>query len=122
MLESIAFEVTDLVETMNADVGASITELRVDGGASVSDFLLQFQADLLRIPVDRPRNVETTAFGAASLAGLAVGVWDSPAALAQLRQTQRVFTAQTAMAARDRAYRNWKTAVSLSRAWGEATR
>ena len=121
ILESIAFEVTDLVETMNADTDEAITELRVDGGASVSDFLLQFQSDLLRAPVNRPHIVETTAFGAASLAGLAVGVWSGTEELEQLRQTQRVFTPTLPMAERDRTYRNWKTAVSLARAWGAAS-
>ncbi len=75
MLESIAYQVTDLMTAMRQDAGCEISLLRVDGGASVSDLMMQFQADLLRIPVDRPAMVETTAFGAASLAGLAAGVW-----------------------------------------------
>ena len=78
VLDAIAFQVTDLVQAMNADAPCPITTLRVDGGASVSDIMMQTQADLLRLPVDRPAQVETTAFGAAALAGLAAGcgaVW-----------------------------------------------
>ena len=74
VLECIAYQTADLVRVMNADAPCPLTELRVDGGASVSDILMQIQADLLRLPVDRPAQVETTAFGAAALAGLAVGV------------------------------------------------
>lgn len=70
VLDAIAFQVTDLVQAMNADAPCPITTLRVDGGASVSDIMMQTQADLLRLPVDRPAQVETTAFGAAALAGL----------------------------------------------------
>ena len=77
VLDAIAFQVTDLVQAMNADAPCPITTLRVDGGASVSDIMMQTQADLLRLPVDRPAQVETTAFGAAALAGLAAGVWQS---------------------------------------------
>ena len=77
VLEGIAFEVADLVQTMNEAAPVSISELRVDGGACVSDFMMQFQADLLRLPVNRPENVESTALGAAFLAGLAAGVWSS---------------------------------------------
>ncbi|MFR3921710.1 MAG: FGGY-family carbohydrate kinase [Dysosmobacter welbionis] len=78
VLDAIAFQVTDLVQAMNADAPCPITTLRVDGGASVSDIMMQTQADLLRLPADRPAQVETTAFGAAALAGLAAGcgaVW-----------------------------------------------
>jgi glycerol kinase len=75
VLDSIAYQVTDLMNAMREDAARPITTLRVDGGASVSDILLQTQADLLRTPVDRPAQVETTAFGAAALAGLAAGVW-----------------------------------------------
>ena len=80
--------VTDLVRAMNDDAPCPITTLRVDGGASVSDIMMQTQADLLRLPVDRPAQVETTAFGAAALAGLAVGVWSGLPVLERLRRSQ----------------------------------
>jgi glycerol kinase len=104
---------------MNRDTGEPITELRVDGGASVSDFMMQFQADLLGIPVDRPQNVETTAFGAAALAGLAAGVWSGPEELEALRLSERVFTPAMEKERRDAFYRRWQRAVELSRAWGK---
>ena len=119
VLEAIAYEVTDLVRTMNGDVGQPITELRVDGGSSVSDFMMQFQADLLGIPVDRPQNVETTAFGAAALAGLAAGVYSGPEELEALRLSERVFMPEMEAARRDGLYGKWQKAVALSRAWGK---
>ena len=118
VLEAIAYEVTDLVRTMDRDLGKPITELRVDGGASVSDFMMQFQADMLGIPVDRPRNVETTAFGAAALAGLAAGVWSGEEELASLRASERVFTPRMEPHERDALYSRWQRAVELARAWG----
>ena len=118
VLEGIAFEVADLVETMNGDAPTPISQLRVDGGACVSDFMMQFQADLLRLPVDRPECVESTAMGAAYLAGLAAGVWSSPEELSRIRRTQRVFSPQMDIRTRNRALANWHTAVDLSRRWG----
>ena len=94
-LESIAFQSAALLEAMSKDVvaagGAPVAELRVDGGAAVNDLLMQFQADLLGIPVIRPRVVETTALGAAYLAGLACGVWPNTDALAAQWQVERTF-------------------------------
>ena len=119
VLEAIAYQVADLVYTMNGDTGEPITELRVDGGASVSDFMMQFQADLLGISVDRPRNVETTAFGAAALAGLAAGVYSSTGELEALRLSERVFKPEMEAEKRDALYRRWQRAVELSRAWGK---
>jgi len=118
VLEAIAYEVTDLTRTMAAD-GAAITQLRVDGGAAVSDFMMQFQADMLGIPVDRPVNVETTALGAAALAGLAVGFWKDPAEVAALRVSQRVFTPAMAPETREELYGKWQRAVALAREWGK---
>lgn len=118
VLESIAFEVTDLVQTMNRDAGCPVSELRVDGGASVSDVMLQFQADLLHCAVNRPQVVETTAWGAASLAGLAVGVWSDLAQMESVRQVERVFTPAMPDEARSQAMHAWHTAVELSRQWG----
>ncbi|MBQ3533049.1 MAG: glycerol kinase GlpK [Oscillospiraceae bacterium] len=119
VLESIAFQVTDLMLAMRQDAGCDITALRVDGGASVSDLLLQMQADLLRIPVDRPTMVETTAFGAAALAGLSCGMWESLDELVTLRRSQRLFTPLRVQADCDREYRLWKRAVGRAADWIE---
>ena len=119
VLECIAYQVTDLMLAMRQDAGCDITALRADGGASVSDILMQMQADLLRIPVDRPTMVETTAFGAASLAGLACGLWRDTDELAALRRSQRVFLPQRPQADCDDEYRLWKKAVSRACHWAE---
>jgi len=119
VLDSIAFQVTDLVRAMNADAPCPITTLRVDGGASVSDILMQTQADLLWLPVDRPAQVETTAFGAAALAGLAAGVWSGLPELEGLRRSQHVFRPQRAEADCAADYRQWRRAVERARSWIE---
>ena len=119
VLECIAYQVTDLMLAMRQDAGCDITMLRADGGASVSDILLQMQADLLRIPVDRPEMVETTAFGAAALAGLSCGLWRDMEELRTLRRSQRVFLPQGTQADCDRNYRLWKRAVSRAADWIE---
>ena len=119
VLECIAYQVTDLMLAMRQDAGCDIPMLRADGGASVSDILLQMQADLLRIPVDRPEMVETTAFGAAALAGLSCGVWRDMEELKALRRSQRVFLPEGTQADCDRNYRLWKRAVSRAADWIE---
>ena len=119
VLECIAYQVTDLMLAMRQDAGCDITCLRVDGGASVSDPLLQMQADLLRIDVDRPAMVETTAFGAAALAGLSCGVWQSMAELSALRKSERVFSPVRVQADCDADYRLWKRAVGRAADWIE---
>ena len=119
VLESIAYQVTDLMTAMRQDAGCEISLLRVDGGASVSDLMMQFQADLLRIPVDRPAMVETTAFGAASLAGLAAGVWKDLDELRALRCSERVFTPERAQYECEELYRGWKRAVGCAQGWVE---
>ena len=119
VLESIAYQVTDLMMAMRQDAGCEISVLRVDGGASVSDLMMQFQADLLRIPVDRPAMVETTAFGAASLAGLAAGVWKDLDELSTLRCSERVFTPERAQYECEELYRGWKRAVGCAQGWVE---
>ena len=119
VLDSIAFQVTDLVKAMNEDAPCPITTLRVDGGASVSNLLMQIQADLLRIPVDRPTQVETTAFGAAALAGLAVGVWKDLKELEALRRSQYVFRPQRTEIDCAEDYRQWRRAVERARSWIE---
>ena len=119
VLESIAYQVTDLMTAMRQDADCEISVLRVDGGASVSDLMMQFQADLLRIPVDRPAMVETTAFGAASLAGLAAGVWKDLHELSTLRCSERVFTPERAQYECEELYRGWKRAVGCAQGWVE---
>ena len=89
VLECIAYQTADLVRVMNADAPCPLTELRVDGGASVSDILMQIQADLLRLPVDRPAQVETTAFGAAALAGNPLTLTETEAQLLRLLAQHR---------------------------------
>jgi len=116
-LESIAYQVGDLLDAMCADSGVSLTELRVDGGAAANDMLMQFQADLLGVPVVRPAVTETTALGAAYLAGLAVGFWPSTSSIVGQWRVDRRFEPRmapsTARALRDR----WRTAVERSKAW-----
>ena len=120
VLDSIAFQVCDLVEAMNDDAPCPLTELRVDGGASVSDILMLIQADLLRLRVDRPAQVETTAFGAAALAGLAAGVWESLEEISALRRSQHVFTPVRAAEDCAAACRRWRRAVERCRNWIES--
>ena len=119
VLDAIALQVTDLVRAMNADAPCPITTLRADGGASVSDILLQIQADLLGISVDRPAQVETTAFGAAALAGLAVGLWRDQEELEKLRRSQHVFTPLRPGGECRAEYERWQRAVERARTWAE---
>lgn len=111
-LESIAYQSRDIVEAMNKDSGIELTELKVDGGASRNDFLMQFQADLLGVPVDRPQLVETTAAGSAFLAGLAVGFWSSPEELKGARISERSFTPVMEKIRSDELYAEWLVAVA----------
>ena len=119
-LESLAYQTRDVVDAM-ADSGATIKELRVDGGAAANNFLMQFQTDMLGVPVNRPTVLETTASGAAFLAGLGVGFWDNPEALRGVRRRDRMF--QPAMVAHERAklYATWTQAVAHVRAAGDKT-
>ena len=114
-LEAIAFQVADVARAMEQDLGAPLRELRVDGGAAGNDLLLQLQADLLDLPVVRPRNLETTAWGAALLAGLAVGVWRDRSAAAELWQPQRRFEPRMAAAERQHKLAGWAEAVARCR-------
>lgn len=110
-LDSIAYQVLDVLLAMEADTGGRMSELRVDGGAAVNDYLVQFQADLLQRPVRRPKMAETTALGAAMLAGLASGVWHSPDELSALRRTDRVFRPRMSAEERGRLIGGWREAV-----------
>ena len=110
-LESLAFQIRDVADAMAADAGSPLHALRVDGGASANDFLMQFQADLLGLPVERPALVETTAVGAAQLAGLAVGFWRTPTELAAMRRKDRRFRPRMPAERREALYRGWQEAV-----------
>ena len=119
VLEGIAYQMTDLAEAMRADSGIELEELRVDGGASVSNIMMQIQSDLIRTPVNRPRVVETTALGAAYMAGLATGFWSSVEEIESIREVDKVFTPQMPAEERDRLYKGWKKAVSRAKDWAE---
>ena len=113
-LESIAYQTADVLEAMQADAGITITELRVDGGASRNDFLMQFQADILGVPVVRPRVTETTALGAAYLAGLAVGYWSNADEIDRQWQVERRFE-PAIVEAKVQARAEWKRALERAR-------
>ena len=119
VLEAITYQMTDLLEAMKSDSGIDFTELRVDGGASVSNIMLQIQADMIRCSVNRPRNVETTALGAAYLAGLAVGLWENTDEIQHNREVERVFVPEMDEAKRNELYAGWKKAVACSMGWAK---
>ncbi len=116
-LESIAYQTRDVLEIMEKDSKMKIRSLRVDGGASVNNFLMQFQADILGIPVERPRVNETTALGAAYLAGLAVGFWENIEQIKRQWQLETKFEPSLDQAERERLYSGWKKAVSKAMKW-----
>ncbi|MBA3642724.1 MAG: glycerol kinase, partial [Chloroflexia bacterium] len=116
-LEAIAFQSRDILDAMTRDSGIGLTELRVDGGAAKNDLLLQIQADLLGVPVVRPRAVETTALGAAYLAGIAAGVWASREEVAQQWQVERRFEPSISADERDARHAQWRRAVERSSDW-----
>ncbi len=114
-LESLAYQTRDVIEVMNRDGGIPIRELRVDGGAAANDFLMQLQADLLGVPVDRPGLLDITGAGAAFLAGLAVGFWNSADELDRVRRRERRFEPSMPEAERARRYDGWLEAVERVR-------
>jgi glycerol kinase len=116
-LDGIAFQVSDLVTAMENDAGIKISTLRVDGGASASDLLMQTQADVLGVSVERPAQVESTAIGAAMMAGLATGIWCDRSELEGIRQIDHVFTTTVPSRERKRRITRWKNAVRLARRW-----
>ncbi|MGI5984980.1 MAG: glycerol kinase GlpK [Clostridiales bacterium] len=119
VLESIAFQTKDLIDAAVCDVPFLCGALRVDGGASVSDIMMQFQADILGMEVDRPQNVESTALGAAYLAGLAVEIWKNTDEIRGYRKTDRLFKPNMEKTRREGLYRDWKRAVERSKGWAE---
>jgi glycerol kinase len=116
-LESIAFQVADLLEAAQADAGIDLAELRVDGGAAANNYLLQFQADMLGVAVVRPKVTETTALGAAYLAGLGVGFWESTDELARHWQVDRRFEPAMASSAAAERRAQWREALNRSKQW-----
>ena len=114
-LESIAYQTRELIDAMQADSGERIAELRVDGGAAVNNFLMQFQADILGCPIVRPVDVETTALGAAYLAGLATGFWKNTAEVESFWRAERRFEPAMYDPTRDRLFAGWKDAVARCR-------
>ena len=118
-LEGIAFQVADLLDAMRADSGAHVSELRVDGGAARNNLLLQFQADVLGVPVVRPAMTETTALGAAYLAGLAVGVWKSPEDIAGQWRVERRFEPAMPRSRVEALREGWARAVERAKSWHE---
>jgi glycerol kinase len=114
-LEGIAFQIVDLVDAMQADAKRPIRRLRVDGGAARNDLLMQFEADMLGVTVDRPENVETTALGAAYLAGMAVGVFDGLGSVIDAYRIERSFEPQVTQPERDGHLRRWRDAVRRAR-------
>jgi len=116
-LEGMAFQVHDLVRAMEQDGGEPFRELRVDGGAAANDLLLQLQADVLRIPIERPTVLETTALGAAFMAGLATGVWSSTDAIAEVRTVDRTFEPQADATRVEEMLARWREAVARSKGW-----
>jgi glycerol kinase len=119
-VEAMAYQTRDVVEAMQAHAGISVTELKADGGASAMDVLLQFQADLLDVPVRRPRSHETTGLGAAYLAGLGAGVWSSTTELAGAWQLDREFVPRP-RADLEASYGDWRRAVERALHWVQAT-
>jgi glycerol kinase len=117
-LEAIAFQTRDVVEAIAADTGEPVKLLRADGGASANDFLMQFQADILGIEVERPTVIETTGLGAAFLAGLGVGFWSSTSELERIRKVDRRFRPRLRQAERDAFYDGWTRAVDRVRTRG----
>ena len=117
VLESITYQMTDLLEAMVNDSGILLKDLRVDGGASISDIMMQIQADMTGVNVNRPKNREATALGAAYLAGLATGVWKNTEEIESNRQVDKVFVPSMEIEKRNKYYENWKRAVERSRNW-----
>lgn len=116
-LEGIAFQVADVLTAMQQDTGIELQELRVDGGAAANNLLMQFQADILQTPVVRPQIIETTALGAAFLAGLTVGFWQSPDEVAAVWQAERTFFPQMSDSEAQYRRERWGNALDRSRAW-----
>jgi glycerol kinase len=118
-LEAMCFQSVEVLRAMEKDHGQPMNSLRVDGGASANNLLLQLQADLLQVPVLRPRQIETTAFGAAALAGLEAGFWKDPDEIAACQQIERIFEPQVSGGEAQDRFARWMNAVERSRTWAD---
>ena len=118
-LEAIAYQTVDVLKAMEQDLELTLSGLKVDGGASANHFLMQFQSDILGIPVEKPTCIETTALGAAYLAGLAVGYWSDEEALKKNWKQAREYQPDMNTEQRERLLRNWRRAVERAKAWEE---
>ena len=118
-LESLAYQVNDVLAAMKADSDISLAALKVDGGASANDFLMQTQADIIDAPVQRPQCVETTAMGAAYLAGLAVGYWKSKEDVLKNWAIDRTFKPEIAKEEREKKIKGWNKAVKYAYGWAK---
>jgi glycerol kinase len=118
-LESIAYQTRDVVECVQRDSGIALAALRVDGGAAENDFLMQFQADVLGAPLERPAVLEATALGAAALAGLGAGFWKDRSEIEASEVGISIFEPRMSADRRDALYDGWRRAVDRSREWVE---
>lgn len=118
-LESLAYQTRDVLEAMEEDSGIKLSALKVDGGASANNFLMQFQSDILGVPVDRPTVIETTALGASYLAGIATGFWNGREEVAKNWGVDRHFEPNMDQQTREKLYAGWKKAVERSKNWAE---
>jgi glycerol kinase len=116
-LEAIGLQVHDLIQAMCQDIDNESIKMRVDGGATANNFLMQFQSDILKASIERPVDIETTALGAAFLAGLATGLWKDQEELKSLRTADREFSPQLTDEKRAELLQNWNTAVKRSKNW-----
>ncbi len=116
-LEATAFQTREVLDAMNADSGVKLSELRVDGGMTANEFLMQFQADILGVPVIRPKVIETTALGAAYAAGIAVGFWDGEKDVVENWAEDKRWLPAMEQSEVDRQYRLWKKAVARTLDW-----
>jgi len=116
-LESIAYQTRDLIEAIASESGTKVKVLKVDGGAVVNDYLMQFQADILNVPVERPKDIETTSLGAAFMAGLGVGVWKSFDEVKTICEIDKTFYPKMDEETREELYSGWKRAVEYSKGW-----
>lgn len=114
-LQGIAYQVRDVVNTMEQDTGIEIPVLKVDGGAANNEYLMQFQADILDIPLQRASDLETTALGAAFLAGLAVGYWKDTDEIKENYEAGKIFQVKMEEERREKLYSGWKKAVKATR-------
>lgn len=116
-LQSIAYQVRDIVDTMQEDTGIKIPVLKVDGGAAKNEYLMQFQSDILDTPIQRAKNLETTALGAAFLAGLAVGYWKDTDEIREFYEAGKIYESKMKEEEREKLYSGWKKAVAATQAF-----